>query len=416
MKISSLFLALSLVANIALAALIIRPPTDSKSTSSRSLSDSRSAAAKAAAAAEASKSALAGSVTETKSWARLKTDDLSVLVTRLRAAGFPPTLIRRIIGSLVSERFDARRLEIEKPRLEAPFWTNTPNSYSDPKIGPELMKLNREQTELLKKVLGGNLNDLFADNEENKAMLRLQIGDVPPEKLDHLYTVMMDYGEKRMKVYSPASNGGTLISTDLEKAASIEKEMRTELATFLTPAELSDFMLHNSETSGRLRYMLMPIQPTEAEYRTIFPIYQTFQDQFPPTVGIPPPEQPAARKAAQDQMNTQISALLGPERAADFQQATNPAYGQLNRLVSRLELPISAATQVAAVQTDIQQRADAVRNDNSLSSADRNAQLNTLAQEASTKVGAALGSARGVEAYKQYGGQWLQNLAPKPKG
>ena len=136
--------------------------------------------------------------------------------------------------------------------------------------------------------------------------------------------------------------------------------------------------------------------------------------------GTLPPDQVAARKAAQDQLNAQIGALLGPERAADFQQATNPTYNQLNHLVSRLELPISAATQVAAVQTDIQQRAEAVRSDTSLSTADRNTQLNALAQEASTKVGAALRTARGLEAYKQYGGQWLFNLAPKagptPKG
>jgi hypothetical protein len=216
-----------------------------------------------------------------------------------------------------------------------------------------------------------------------------------------------------MKVYAPASNGGPLLTSDRQKASALDQTLRDDLSKFLTPAEVADYMMRGSEVGAQLRNMLSPIGPTEGEFRSIFPIYQAVHDQYPTPAGNLPPDQVAAQKAAEDQMYKQVSALLGPERAADFQQAANPNYYQLNHLVARLELPISAATQVAAVQTDIQERASTVRNDNSLSTDDRNAQLAALAQEASTKVSAALGSARGVEAYKQYGGQWLANLRPQ---
>ncbi|MEO7414294.1 MAG: hypothetical protein ABIZ81_13145 [Opitutaceae bacterium] len=46
----------------------------------------------------------------------------------------------------------------------------------------------------------------------------------------------------------------------------------------------------------------------------------------------------------------QIVAVLGPERYEEFKQSTDPANAQLNRLVSRLGLPLTAAIQVAGVR------------------------------------------------------------------
>jgi hypothetical protein len=173
--------------------------------------------------------------------------------------------------------------------------------------------------------------------------------------------------------------------------------------------------MHGSMSGGQLRATLAPFQPSEQEYRAIFPVYQAFQQQFPSQMAGLSTEQAAARRIAEEQMNTQLTALIGADRAADFKQAIDPTANQLNRLVARLELPISAAAQVVALQKDIQNRAMAVTSNASLSSTDRSAQYAALTTEAATKLTTTLG-ARGLEAYKQYGGQWLQNIAPTPPG
>jgi hypothetical protein len=87
----------------------------------------------------------------------------------------------------------------------------------------------------------------------------------------------------------------------------------------------------------------------------------------------------------------------------------------LNRLVSRLDLPLTASRQVLELQHDVQQRAAAVRDNNALSATERSANLAALQQEATKKLSAALGGQVGLDAYKQNGGQWLSNLA-SPKG
>jgi hypothetical protein len=286
-------------------------------------------------------------------------------------------------------------------------------------MGPELRKLQREQTELMKQLLGGSLADLFAGTAEERAMLRFQIGDIPSEKLEQLYAAAMDFGEKMTQVYAATSAGGNrnvMLDSDREKLNAIDQAYRADLAKFLSPAEAADFMMHNGSLAGQIRNTLMPLRLTEEEYRAVFPAYQAFQDQNPALnfTYLPPDASPAAR-AAVEQLNNQIAALLGPTRAADFQQASNPEFNQVNRLVSRLDLPLSAAAAVVAVQKDTQQRAIALRMDASLEGPARTAQLMALGQEASMKISTALGGQRGLDAYKDNGGQWLMNLAPRPR-
>jgi hypothetical protein len=421
MKFSSIVLTLSLLGNAALAAVFL---SSSHSAGENGSSPAAGVAAASGAtfgsASDAKSMAQSGAVKSTRPtlWSRLHhDDDLPALVARLRAAGFPPFVIRRVVGALITERFDGRRLALEKEYLESPFWANKQGGYSDPKIGPALLKLQVEQANAMKQLLGGTLSDIFADTEDARASLRQQIGDMAPEKLEKLYAFMIDYSEKRMQIYAAMAGGGTPLPADREKLTEINKGMRDGLQQFLSPTEADDILMRVSETGGRLRMMLGPFQPSEQEYRTIFPIYQAYVDQVPSaamggSAENLPMDQMIARKAAEESMYGQLKAALGDARAADIEQVMNPQYGQLNRLVSRLDLPISAARDVVTVQKDIQDRAMTIRNNGSLSGEERGNQITALGQEATQKITNILGD-RGIDAYKQYGGQWLLNLAPR---
>lgn len=421
MKFSSLILTVSLLGNAALAAVFLsssRSTGENGSSPAANVSSASGTASANMSGAKASPQAPAAKSTGPTLWSRLhRDDDLTGLVSKLRAAGFPPFVIRRVIGALVTERFDARRLELEKGNLESPFWANTQTGFGDPKVGPALLKLQVEQTNEVKKLLGGSLSDLFADTEDNKAAMQQQIGDISPEKLDKLYAYMMDLSEKRMQISSGIMNGGTMLPADREKLADLSKGMRDGLLQFLSPSETDDIMMRISDTAGRLRSTLAPFRPTEQEYRTIFPIYQAYLDQVPSAIfgGTGenlPMDQAVARKAAEEMMYGQLKVALGDERAADLQQLTNPQYSTLNRLVARLELPLSAARQVVDVQKEIQDRATTIRTNSSLSGEERGNQITALGQEATQKITNILGT-RGIDAYKQYGGQWLLNFSPR---
>lgn len=423
MKISSLLLGGSLVANLVLVAVLVLPSGDPRPARPEPLTATATAPAGATTTAEKAENAgspdakvaarLAAGGRRT--WDQVRADDLSTLAAKLQEAGFPPAVIRRVVIQLVVEKFDARRLELEKELLNAPYWQNAAASgFNDPKIGAAFMRLQFEQTMAVKTALGGNLSDIFAGSEEEKAMLKIQLGDIPPEKIDQLYGAVMVFNEKRQKLMAERGNNGPMLAADWEKGATIEKEFRESMLKFLTPAQADDFMMRTSETASRLRSAISPARPTEAEYRALYPIYQAFVEQFPArNYNGETPEQTAARKAAEEQMFNQVKVVVGAERAEDFRQAGDPSAQQLNQLVARLDLPISSAKQVMDVQADVVKRAGSIMNDRSLDGAARVTQIKALSDEANGKVSTILGGPRGVEAYKQYGGQWLTQLTQR---
>ena len=74
-------------------------------------------------------------------------------------------------------------------------------------------------------------------------------------------------------------------------------------------------------------------------------------------------------------------------------------------------LPPAATRQVMDIQADITKRADAIRQDKSITDSERTSQLSALADEATTKATSVVGD-RGFEAYRQNSGNWIQNLKP----
>lgn len=75
-------------------------------------------------------------------WSKLQTDDLPALVTRLRAAGFPPDVIRAMLNGLLTEQFAARRRALDPDSANRPFWKDR---APDLKLQLAQFQLYREQ-------------------------------------------------------------------------------------------------------------------------------------------------------------------------------------------------------------------------------------------------------------------------------
>jgi hypothetical protein len=342
----------------------------------------------------------------TNLWAGLQNGDMKTMADRLRAAGFPPSLIRALIRAQIAEQFATRRKTLVAQMEDRPFWKSGSSYFMDPKTMSALRDLGREQSTLLKQVLGPDEN---AEGDEAAAYRRRQFGDLPQSKAQQVQSILSDYGDLRNQVYMSAN--GVILPEDREKIALLEKEQRADLETVLTPEELLEYQLRSSPTANSMRSQLALFNPSEQEFRAIFDLQQSFDDKYGST-NMMTAASYRERQTHQQELLDQVKNVLTPDRFAAYQQAIDPAYQTVNRLVARLELPASAANEVVAVQKDIGSRASALRSDSNLSREVKNAQLTALADEATGKLNAVLG-ARGFEAYKQYGGQWVQNLAPR---
>lgn len=403
MKISSILLGGTLAANTALIALFV--------AGSFSDGDAGSAgAAAASASAAAQPAARATSTTDTsadpESWTKLQTGDLPGMLARLRAEGFPPAMVRAIMAEQVRLQFAPRRAALNLKDNERPFWEG---ETQDPKTTAAVRAIGKEQDQALKDLLGP---EAYADDAA-VALLRRQFPNFTDDKIAAIQLAAQHRSEKLQEL----SNSGSISGADF---TSLEKAQRAEIASVLTPQELEDYDLRTSRTANTLRRQLASFNPTEQEFRALFALQRPFDDQYNLDLilgaGGPTQDQERLmrdRSTAQRQLTEDIKTTLGEQRYAEYQRSTDGNYQQTARLVARLELPPETANQVYTVQQDMQQRVRTLQMDRNLAPADRNTQLAALATEAQAKITATLGP-RGYDAYKQYGGSWLQQLQPRP--
>ena len=397
-----LVLALSLAGNLALLGYVV---------SQRNASTTPRATGTGATLKTTASSGTAKNGTAADMWKALVTGDQPAdWVQSLRNAGFPDNIVRAIVSAQIRERYAARRAALLK-NDDAQYWIKTWNGWGggDPASRAALRELWRAERAEIKDALG----DAYADSPEYQRMVQRQFGDLPKDKITALQTITEDYQELTSEIHQISN--GVMLPEDREKLIFLEKEKRADLAGLLTPEELQTYELRSSQTANNLRWQLSAFAPNEQEFRSIFALQRDFELQFPDRSSNNSDE--AAQKArsdAQTALDAQIKASLGEARYTDYQRAKDGNYQQVARLAERLALPKENAVAVYDLSKEVQKRINDIRNDKNLNNDTRNQALASLADEATAKVTASLGGDRGFEAYKENGGWWLNNIAPRP--
>jgi len=388
MKLPVLLLAGSLAANAALVTML-----------ALRVSPARTPAAARHVDSVASPAPLA----DPETWRRLDAPEPADFIARLRAEGFPPALIRAMARVLVHEHFRARYQALAEAAAARPYWRGQGPFADDPKATAERRALAREAQAMLEQLLGP---DALQPTADQLADWQHRFGDLPPVKLAQLKKILADYNDLVADVHAVAQE--ILLPEDRAKLALLQKERDADATNLFTPDELAEYELHHSSTANRLVQQLSAFDPTEQEFRALFALNRAVDVEYG-NPGVLDPDQRRARAAALKALTPQIEAALGPDRFADYQQAIDPNYQQVFQLVTRLDLPTTAAAQVVAVQKDVEQRTTALRSDATLTPEQRQQQFATLNQEATARLTTSLGAA-GVDAYKSSAGYWLQRL------
>lgn len=339
-------------------------------------------------------------------WSKLDTTELPELVTRLREAGFPADVIRAIMSGLINEQFAARRRALDPDAANRAYWKDR---APDLKLQLAQFQLYREQEKALRALLGPD-----ARNTDPLALARQRamFGNLSPEKMEAAQLIMEDFNQKRTELYYTKGN------TTMADQNQIERDQRAALSAVLSPAELEEYDLRNSNTGRTLRRELASFDPTEEEFRAIYKLRQPFDEKYNYNdSGIPSQDVMRQRNEAQKQLIADVKTLLGADRAAAYERSTDYNYQRTAQLIARLELPPETTVTLWNTQKEFEQRRnDLYRDTATLTPEARNQQLTALQQEAIAKITPLLGgNPSRVEAYKQYGGQWLQGLVPRPR-
>lgn len=340
-------------------------------------------------------------------WADLETPEVRQLADRLRASGFPPEVVRAIIGAQISEQFAQRRKAMDPDANNRPFWKNR---ETDAAYMTAQRQYSRDYQQALRDALGDDdFNPLVAARNQQR------LGFLPKEKVKEISDITRTYEEKRSDLLTSFISGGAITITTAmrEKEQALEREQNDMIRTLLSPEEYVEYELRGSRTANSLRNNLSAFNPTEEEFRAIYALQKPYDEKYQTgSLGTGPMTAEIARQRSDDQraLTAQIKQVLGPERGDFYERATNPNYRNTSQLMARLELPPETTDRLYDVQKQFEQRASEARR---LPPAERTQALTNLQAEANAAIAPILGRDRNIDAYKAYSGTWITNLVPR---
>ncbi len=349
-------------------------------------------------------------------WSQLEAADYKEYIARLRAFGMPEKVVRDIIiadvGKLYRPRFAALRPP-KKPK-NPNFWETRGFSYNTERAMTKEQReqtraLRKEQTDLIKELLGAGVYEDMAKESGYPDWTERMYGPLSKEVREKISDMQERFQDEQSAFY--AKNDNHIDQDSQVELAAIRKKFRAELATVLTPEQLEDYELRNSETAQRMKWELSSFDPDEKEFRAIHAYKQAFEEldakadnQDNPVS----PEELKELKKKQKELEATLADNIGTNRIAEYKLMDRYEY----RSLLDAGVPKESVFKIPDVKKEAEAAASKLRNDKSLTQEQRTAGLQAIKDETTKTLAHLLGSRR-ANYYQQSGGWWLRNLAPE---
>lgn len=376
MKPVSLFLAGSLLANLALAGLYFMRDTPADTMPAVAAPDRATPARKAK--DDALRAALA-----------------SGNMAALQAAGVPADVARDLmVGRALTRAAERMRAAQSKATNDGRWWRNRSMSGS------------REQQLIARRELADALIAAVGDDFGLAGGDATQLAFLSPEKREALRRITQDYDEMMARFGA----GGPQLASDKEKLRLLRAERDRDIAALLTPGERLAYEMRTTPSAATVRSRYGDAIETEAEFAKIYALQKAFDEKHPREAlsGRISPEALRARSDAERQLENDLRAAVGGDRYAELRRAADPDLRTVDSLVNRLNLPPATTNQVAATRETFSAESQRINNDATIPFPQRRAQIQELATRAKAEVTRALGGEAG-EAYAQ-SSPWIAML------
>lgn len=354
------------------------------------------------------------------SWAHLESTNYFVYVANLRAFGVPEETLRDIVVADVHKLYAQRRAALRAQAPQPAYWQTASAwraaSRLPPELEAQLQALHQEERELLRQLLGIDPEpELARFADETQADWDRKLSFLPAEKRGAVGAVLQRYAQLEEEIHRRAN--GLLLDEDQRQLRQLARAREAELAQLLSPEELEDYQLRHSPIADKLRHRLDGFNPTEQEFRALFRLYKTFDEQvgedLASTNDWPAEARARALEQAKAALEQEVQQVLGPSRYAEYQRAQDESYQALLKLAERFDLSPELAARVYEMKQTAEKQRQAVLTSTNLTDEQRQAALQALAAETKRAVAETLGE-RLWNAYGQVAGQWIQELAKAP--
>ena len=414
---AKIFLILSVVLNIALGAMLLKPdapvPAPVAKAEPEKSAPASSPAAPAAPVAPKTRTitqVVTNTLAQKFDWSSVESDDYKKYIANLRGIGCPEDTIRDIIKADVNKLYESKRKAISGPPKKFEFWKANAlmTAVADPDRTEKERALNTEKRALLTELLGFTPEETPDIIATAAGQMEAMFGFLPAEKRTKVFEAMQDMQTKMQK----AMKGGAPDAEDMRK---LMKESESAMAAILSPQELLEYNLRFSMTANTMRMQLAGFEPTEQEFLNLFKLRKAYDDDYGgPYAGALnlKGEEKAKHDAAKKALDEQIKAQFGDVRYAEYTRGQDYSYQAMFRAADREGLGKEAAVKVYDMKRAAEEQARKLREDKNLVGEQRTAALRAIREETERSVRNVFGE-KGYTAYERNNGaHWLRGIAP----
>lgn len=355
---------------------------------------------------------LAAIASRPANWSALESTNYYVYIANLRGFGCPEETIKDIILTDIAKVYARKRSETRRQGQPYRYWSPAAaDSAQDPKLQRQLAELEREQRNLVRSLLGVDMQVELAkywEDDFDPAAYEF----LPTEKRDQLMSLKAKYDEMEQEIYVRAQ--GIMLEQDEEELRNLQQQREVELASLLTPQELEEYELRHSHVADNLRNQLSGFEPNEDEFRRLFRLQKDFEDQINRALPESSDEVQAeirarAHEEGQRALGDEMRNVLGEQRYSEWQRAQDPDYKALVQISDRYNLPPETSQKIYDYKVQAEQQKLQIESNPNLSEEQRQAALEAIARETENVVLRTMGK-NVYPSYKRAAGQWIQNL------
>ncbi|MGI8965893.1 MAG: hypothetical protein ACR2H1_07375, partial [Limisphaerales bacterium] len=343
-------------------------------------------------------------------WRSVESEDYKKYVQNLRQIGCPEETIFDIIVADVNTLY-AMKARSLLPAKDWKYWEAEDETPSREEIKNQKLRrdLENQKRALIAAILGPDALEKLRKYQiwGGEELAERKLAFLAEEKRKKLKQLQEKYFDLEQSA-TEWNSAGVRTAETMQKLAALAKQRRAEIESLLTPEELQELDLRTSDTAARLRQELNGFHPSEQEFRALFAIRKTVEDQMNANTDVRDPNVLQTRVETQKQLSEKAKSELGEQRYDEFLRSQDIDYQNTLRMTEYFGLPEKAASDVYDLKKQDEKMAQNILANTSVTDEQKNAALEQSQKETEQKLKEILGN-RVFNEYRQNNRWWMRS-------